>query len=265
MNNQLHFSPANSKLKKLYKVPSLKPWLPSLGRSRRKIYSLDYVAGRTCPGAKDCLAYVAIKNGKRKLMHGKDQEFTCYAAANEAQYGRTLELHTMNWEMLKDKPLIERVEIMDRSLPSDTGILRFCSSGDQWDSTQMAACVELAKLNPSKLFYGYTKSLEYLAEHWETIKKMENLTFVASRGGRFDHMIDEYGFRESVVVFSKYRARQLGLKIDSNDSLAAQKKHHKFALLIHGTQQAGTKSAKAWQRIKAAKAAKKGNALEGAK
>jgi hypothetical protein len=71
----------------------------------------------------------------------------------------------------------------------------------------------------------------------------------ASRGGRFDNLIDMHGLKCSEVVFSEAEAAEKGLEIDHDDSHAAigQKS---FALLLHGVQPKGTEAAEALKQIK---------------
>jgi hypothetical protein len=57
--------------------------------------------------------------------------------------------------------------------------------------------------------------------------------------------------RSARVVFSEDAAKKWELEIDHDDS-HAMKHGNDFALLIHGTQPAGTEASKAWTRIKAA-------------
>jgi hypothetical protein len=65
---QLHFSKGNAKL------------------TKRLVFSLP--AGRTCPGANICKAFVGIDSitGKRSIIDGKDMLFRCFAASSEVQY-----------------------------------------------------------------------------------------------------------------------------------------------------------------------------------
>ena len=83
----------------------------------------------------------------------------------------------------------------------------------------------------------------------------ENLVLTASRGGKFDNLIDVAGWKEAVVVYSEEEAEQLGLEIDHDDTHAAFGKED-FALLIHGTQPKGSAASIALQKLK------KGNKLK---
>jgi hypothetical protein len=75
----------------------------------------------------------------------------------------------------------------------------------------------------------------------------------ASRGGREDHLIDQYNLREAVVVYSEAEAKKLGYEIDHDDSHAADptKRNQSFALLIHGIQPKGSKASESIKKLKA--------------
>ena len=74
----------------------------------------------------------------------------------------------------------------------------------------------------------------------------DNLIMTASRGGKWDHLIDEHNLREVVVVYSEEVADELGLELDNDDSPAADpdRRDQNFALLIHGMGPAGSLQAK---------------------
>jgi hypothetical protein len=77
----------------------------------------------------------------------------------------------------------------------------------------------------------------------------ENLILTASRGGKYDELIDLHGWKEAVVVYSEEEATEKGLDIDHDDEHAAFGKDD-FALLIHGVQPKGSMASQALQAIK---------------
>jgi hypothetical protein len=79
-----------------------------------------------------------------------------------------------------------------------------------------------------------------------------NLVLTASRGGKYDELIDVAGWKEALVVYSEQEAIDKGLEIDHDDTHAAFGKEN-FALLIHGTQPKGSAASKALQLIKKSK------------
>jgi hypothetical protein len=247
---KLKFSKANTKLKKLYKIPELQEWL--VGK-RNKIYSLDKPAGWSCPFAKDCLSKAVLKDNKTTIKDGKHTKFRCYAASQEAQYRETYEMRRYNFSLIKGKTEEQITKRLEHSLPANIGINRIDSSGDFHSQAEFNAWVNIAIAHPDVLFYAYTKSLVYwiawLKEHGSL---PHNLVMTASRGGRTDYLIDKHGLREAVVVYSEQQAADLGLEIDNDDSHASRPslRHQSFALLIHGTQPKGSEAGIALQILK---------------
>ena len=66
-----------------------------------------------------------------------------------------------------------------------------------------------------------------------------------------DHLIDEYGLKEAVVVFSEEEAAEKNLEIDHDDSHAINNLMPSFALLLHGTQKAQSPASEAIKTMKA--------------
>ena len=107
------------------------------------------------------------------------------------------------------------------------------------------AWIHVAKQNPDKVFYSYSKSLHFIKKY----ALPSNLVVTASRGGKYDELIDLHGWKEALVVYSEQEAIDKGLEIDHDDSHAAFGKEN-FALLIHGTQPKGSAASQALQQIK---------------
>ena len=108
----------------------------------------------------------------------------------------------------------------------------------------------VASMNPTVLFYAYTKSLQYWVDNLDFMPY--NMVMTASRGGRLDYLIEQFNLRETVVVFSESEAEEKNLIIDHDDSHAARPslKGNDFALLIHGTQPKGSEAANALKILK---------------
>lgn len=242
----LKFSPENAKTKKLRKVAELQKYLGKVGRINRKIYSLDLLAGWTCPGAKECLSKVVVIDDKRKIQDGKDCVFRCYAASGEVRLPNVYALHKHNTDLLKSlRSESKMVELIERSMPSDAGILRWHSSGGFFNRTYFDAVATVARNHSNKLFYAYLKNLVVLQDRDMVDPSngvfMDNFMLTASRGGRYDHLIEPLKMREVVIVNYDYEAT---MDIDDNDSHAATM-GGSFNLLIHGSQPAGSDAAKA--------------------
>lgn len=245
----LKFSPANSKIHKLSKIRSLKPYLTN----GNKIYSFDLISGYSCGFAHKCLSKAVQSGNTRKIVDGPSTEFRCYSASQEVLYTNLFRLRMDNFNYLRQfKTVEELVKAIQSFLPKNAGIIRLHSAGDFYCENYFLAWLEIARLNPNKLFYAYTKSLPYWVKNKKLVNKTPNLVLTASYGGRRDDLIKPNKLRSATVVFSQYKAKKLKLVIDHDDSHAARPdlKMNSFALLLHNSQPKGSVAAKSWQRIK---------------
>jgi hypothetical protein len=134
------------------------------------------------------------------------------------------------------------VQLVLDSLPPSAGVVRIHVSGDFYSQTYFDAWLEVARRRPDTLFYAYTKSLPYWVRRKDELPN--NLVLTASYGGTHDHLIEKHNLRYAKVVLSEAEAAPLGLELDHDDS-HAMKQGPSFALLIHGSQPAGTEASKA--------------------
>jgi hypothetical protein len=190
------------------------------------IFSLP--AGHTCMGARDCLAR-------------KDISFRCYAATSENMFRNVRVSRWRNFDMLRGKSIADMVTLISQSLPRNIKLVRIHSSGDFFSQTYFDAWLQVVRANPSIVFYAYTKALPFWVYRLKELPA--NFRLIASRGGKFDTLIDQYKLRCAEVVFSESEAKAKGLKIDHDDKLAWQSDKN-FALLLHGTQPAGSNAGK---------------------
>ena len=245
----LKFSKANAKTQALANDAELAEYL----QGNRKIYSLDLLSGWSCPHAKDCLSKAIVQdNGKRKIKDGKDTQFRCFSASQEVQYTNVYNSRKHNFDLLRHLDYDDMVELIHNSLPKDAGIVRIHVAGDFFSRDYMHAWYTVALRNPRTLFYAYTKSLRFWVGGVTEMPTLHNFVLTASYGGRDDHMIDEFNLRYAKVVFSEAEAAELGLEIDHDDSHAAKPslRDKSFALLIHGTQPAGSEASTALKKLK---------------
>ena len=136
-------------------------------------------------------------------------------------------------------------DLIHNSLPKKFDVMRVHVGGDYFSKEYLQAWIEVAKRNPDKVFYSYSKSLHLFKQ----FALPENLVLTASRGGKYDDLIDLHAWKEAIVVFSEEEAEELNLEIDHDDSHAAFGAED-FALLIHGTQPAGSAASEALKVIK---------------
>lgn len=252
----LKFSPTNAKTVAL-KVVFANTYLAG----KRKVYSLDLSSGVSCPGAKDCKSMAVIDplTGRATIKDGPHCQFRCFSASQEVLFPALRKLRAHNFALIKSAKSVDKiVNLILNSLPSNAGVVRLHVGGDVFSLNYFKAIFKVARLRPTVLFYLYTKSLHHLKvglEGWMAITDLAkgeilpNLLVTASRGGKYDNLIDELGIREAVVVNSEEEAATLGLTIDHDDSHAS-KTGGSFALLLHGTQPAGSPSAKALSALK---------------
>jgi len=211
-------------------------------------------SGHTCkPWAKDCLSMADKETGK--ITDGSDICFRCWSASLEARNPIIRKTSWSNWqEMLNCNSSAEQTDIIVKSLKEEhdkfveeyhhTPVVRVHVGGEFYHEQYFLAWLDAIKEYPATQFYAYTKALPLWIKHTKSIP--ENFRLNASRGGKFDHLIGEHSLKEAVVVFSEDKAKDLGLEIDHDDWMAyAQDKS--FALLLHGTQPAGSEASKSKQ------------------
>ena len=265
----LRFSSANTKLRKLAKNPEVVAHLreklakldcPQSWHRRaphRFVYSFDLLSGYSCPAAKDCLSRAIVnENGRTSILDGPYTQWRCFSASQEAQYPDVFKKRAQNFATLraveqrakgkgKREAIAKRIQA---ALPDDALIVRIHVSGDFFSQAYWLAWLQIARDNPNRTFYAYTKNLKL----WANADHIpRNLILTASRGGRWDSLIGIHNLREARVILSEndenrvtrfrfanspeYRST---LPIDSDDSHAKlpARKRESFCLLIHGTQ-----------------------------
>jgi hypothetical protein len=243
----MKYSKANAKTHAMSEVPELAAYLDH----NRKIYSLDLLSGYSCPSAKACLSKVVEVDGKRRIKDGPDNEFRCFSASQEAQYPNVYNARKHNFDLLRAADgVVEKANLLDVNMPDNLGICRIHVAGDFFNRDYLEAWTMVARRNEDRLFYAYTKSLKYWLDMVDDIPY--NLVMTASYGGRDDALIATKGLRSATVVFSEAEADRLGAEIDHDDSHAAlpSLRNDSFALLLHGTQPAGTEAAAALKELK---------------
>ena len=241
MMDKLKFGDPNAKLKKMIKKVGLV----------LKTFTLP--AGHTCPAAKDCFSRADRETGK--VTDGPDTVFRCFMASAEARSPSLRKLVWHNLELIKEalkrdaqagfENMPHTSQLIHKSLPKKFDIMRVHVGGDYFSKKYLQAWIEVAKRNPDKVFYSYSKSLHLFKE----FALPENLVLTASRGGKHDDLIDLHGWKEALVVYSEQEAIDKGLEIDHDDEHAAFGEDD-FALLIHGTQPKGSAAATALKEVK---------------
>ena len=212
----------------------------------------DLPAGHCCPFSKDCAEKVDRVTGK--LIPNPNAKFRCFAAVSELISTAAREKRWHNFDLLRSKKTATAMAklIIDSFKDDEKAFLapkvRIHSSGDFFSQTYFDAWLLVAKAMPEKTFYAYTKSFRYWVARINEIP--ENFHLTASTGSKDDTLINLYNLKNVEVVFSVEEANEKGLEIDHDDSHCYDRSVTKFALLIHGTQAAGSKAMESVMKLR---------------
>lgn len=209
------------------------------------IATFSLPAGHTCPFAKECFSKADKLTGK--IIDGNHCKFRCFAASQECAYPSVRKARWFNFERLQKLSMEKMIALIQASLPKGFAYVRVHVSGDFFNEKYFLAWLNVAINNPLTTFYGYTKATPFLVKYAKYIPR--NFRFTASKGGTCDNLIAKHKLRSAEVVYSVNEAKQKGLEIDHDDSHAITAENS-FALLIHGTQPAGSDASKAWEKVK---------------
>lgn len=230
-------------LQKTNKIDEKDDCLLSISNSNAKInhpyFSLP--AGYTCPFADVCKSFVNrdrsdFKSSGMKIMDTGDVR--CYAASAELAYPAVQNSRWKNFDLLqKFKGDVKGMaNLIEKSLEyhgKNFTLFRIHESGDFYSQEYFDAWLEVIAKNPSIKFYAYTKAIPYWVNRMGQIPA--NFKLTASKGGKHDDLIDQYGLKFSQIVNTPEEAKALRLPIDVDDSLAYNS-DESFALLLHGVQ-----------------------------
>jgi len=232
---------------------------------------LSLPAGYTCPMATVCKSFAA-KSGKKfkdgsSIKAGPEREFLCYAARQQAQYHKTAGKSAFsNLQLLQDANKALGIDGMTELIVNsieyhgfgNVKVFRIHEGGDFFSNDYFKAWIGVAKQFPSIIFYTHTTSLNFWLSNQSSVPR--NMKLIASVDKNNEEFIMKNKLRYAKVVYSVEEARELGLKIDYDDTVAAFG-DESFALLIHGQQPAGSDASKAIQNIKKSGTDKKIKAL----
>jgi hypothetical protein len=177
------------------------------------VYEFNLPAGHTCPQAKECLMKADRETGK--MTNGPSQRFRCYAAAAE-RFPSVRDARWLNLEAIKKAKDI--VALINPAIPKNAHRIRIHGSGDFFKQSYFDAWIEIARLNPDKLFWAFTKSVQFWVNRLNAIPP--NLIMQASRGGKKDHLIEEHALKSATVFRTLDEAIKSGLPIDIDDEYA---------------------------------------------
>jgi len=204
-------------------------------------------SGWSCPHALVCLSKADRATGK--VTDGPQVEFRCWAASLEARLPNIRANYWSNFDQLRACDSTgEMVDLLLAPLPLASRIIRIHVHGDFYTQMYFDAWLEACAQRPGTLFYAYTKSLPYWVARLGDIPP--NLELNASVGGSQDNLIKEHNLKSATVVLHPDVADGLELPIDTDEWYAALG-HENFALLINGTQPAGSVAGQALRFLRA--------------
>lgn len=220
----------------------------------RLIFSLP--SGYACPNAGVCKTFADRTTGKivdlpQYTGVTSEWDFRCFSAMAETR-PNVREARWHNWDLLREtmhmngNQAVLLRDLIDLSLlmQAPKELVRVHEAGDFWTENYMKAWLMVAQGRPQQKFYAYTKSLGM----WLNLRDMipSNFYLTASQGGTLDYLIPKHADvfqRIAHVVYTEEEAAERGLSIDHDDSHCLGDKP--FALLVHGSQRAGSDAMKA--------------------
>lgn len=150
------------------------------------VHEFNLPAGHACPGALQCRVMVDRLTGK---FRNDSDKFRCYAASAE-RFPSARNSRWRNFDYVKagNKP----------EIPKNCKAIRIHASGDFFSQNYFDMWLEIARENPTIEFWAYTKSINFWIPRIDDIP--DNLTLTASRGSKFDILIDQYKLKNATVV-----------------------------------------------------------------
>lgn len=228
-------------------------------------HSFSLRSGWTCPFAKSCLAKVVADpiTNKRKISRGPSAEIQCFSASQEALYPEVYNQRDYNEKLAKvrltkgtstfAKTMIQSIA---ENIPRSQKYFRIHVGGDFFNKKYLQGWLLVITAFPDITFYAYTKSYPYFKD----LTLPSNFIVTHSLGGTYDAEIKKKGLKFAAIVYSEDEAKnypwtdkngqtRVGLEIDHDDS-HAYSGDVPFALLIHGSQPAGSDASKAVSALK---------------
>lgn len=216
------------------------------------MYTFSLPSGWSCPGAKDCLSKAVLDNTSQKysIKDGEKTKFRCFSATQEVVYKGVREQRQYNFNLLRNaKTMPNMASLILESIPQNASIIRIHVGGDFFNEDYMRAwCFAAAKM-PKVTFYAYTKSVNYWVNLANEKVIPTNFKLNASKGGKFDNLIEKHKLKFAEVVYSEQEAKDKQLEIDHDDTHAFMQ-DKSFALLLHGVQPANTQASEALKQLK---------------
>tara|TARA_R110002020_G_scaffold367731_1_gene579637 strand:+ start:3623 stop:4270 length:648 start_codon:yes stop_codon:yes gene_type:complete len=188
-------------------------------------YAWNLPSGFSCPAAEQCLAKADRKTGK--VWNGPKQTYKCYSAVYE-RFPTVRNRVWANFDAVRGKDASEIAVTLLRCFPKKAKRVRPHISGDFYSQDYFDGWLQFIRAMPHVHFWAFTKSLPFWIKRFDKIP--ENFTLTASRGGKFDNLIEQHKLKSATVVYSIAEASERGLPLDTDDKLAAYG-NQSFALM----------------------------------
>ena len=157
--------------------------------------------------AKECLTYAHPITGK--ISHGRDSIYNCFSAVSEAYSGQARRARWHNWNMLQTawkwgETHSDIGTMLIESMPANTDLFRchvggeFPNTSDGFGTEYMRAWFYVARETGTHC-YAYTKNVKTFLELRD--EKPDNFNVTMSRGGLYDHLIDQHNLKQVSVIF----------------------------------------------------------------
>lgn len=179
------------------------------------VFTWNLPSGFSCPGALECLTFANRSTGK--IKNGEHQTFRCYSATTE-RYPAVRDKAWNNFESMLGKDPGDVCSTLLSVWPAKATHVRIHAGGDFFSQSYFDGWLETCRNKPLVKFWAFTKSIPFWVARLDHVPS--NLCLQASYGGRHDIMIKKYDLKFAKVVYSEQEANDLGLKIDTDDSLA---------------------------------------------
>jgi hypothetical protein len=211
----------------------------------------DGISNITMPAAKGAF----VKNGKIESVITCPSAGTClalcYASSGTYLFRNSMVKHSRNLQFFMDDPfefanqLIS--EISKKASRKGFRAIRWHDSGDFFSEGYWGMAKMVMNALPHVQFYAYTKRVSFFKNRTDI---PSNFSPVYSYGGKEDGMIDLENDRHARIFETRAALRAAGYSDGSNsDRLAANPKHRKIGLVIHGNFKAMPKLRRIVKRI----------------
>jgi hypothetical protein len=150
------------------------------------VYEWNLPSGFTCPSALECLVKVDRETGK---FNNKSKSYRCYSAMQE-RFPAVRDHRWKNFDFLREGGVPK--------IPEKAKHIRIHMSGDFYSQDYFDMWLKICSEHPEVEFWAYTKSLNYWVKSIDKVPK--NLVLTASRGGKFDNLIEKHNLKNVEVI-----------------------------------------------------------------